>query len=183
MDKLFFHGELFALRCSFMNLPMLCPIFIGSLFYEGFYTKDGLDFPLAHGYRFARPTSLGPPVPIFGFYSLQLPPSPHLVHRYLRKGIKWGDGQIDSCWRIYVHGLMDEIPTRTVINFSLDDDVNTEWMVSSINKVTVRGIWDRQGYRVLTSWPEAFMAHDMCRSLIGLYLGSKRCFVFRALHL
>ena len=118
VDKLFFRGELFALRCSFMNLPMLCPIFIGSLFYEGFYTKDGLDFPLAHGYRFASPTSLGPPGPIFGFYSLQLPPSPHLVCRYLRKGIKWGDSQTDSCWWIYVHGLTNEIQTRTVTNFS-----------------------------------------------------------------
>ena len=58
VDKLFFRGELFALRCSFTNLPMLCPIFIGSLFYEGFYTKDGLDFPLAHGHRSARPTRL-----------------------------------------------------------------------------------------------------------------------------
>ena len=54
VDKLFFRGELFALRCSFTNLPMLCPILIGSLFYEGFYIKDGLDFPLAHGHRFAR---------------------------------------------------------------------------------------------------------------------------------
>ena len=135
------------------------------------------------GSTFLWPMDIDSPGPVFGFYPLQLPSSPHLVHRYLRKGIKWGDNQIDSCWQIYVHGLMDEIPTRTVTNFSLDDDVNTEWMVSSINKVTVRGIWGCQGYRVLTSWPEAFMAHDMCRSLIGLYLGSKRCFVFRALHL
>ena len=97
VDKLFFRGELFALRFSFTNLPMLYPILIGSLFYEGFYTKDGLDFPLAHGHRFARPTSLGPPGPVFGFYPLQLPPSPHLVRRYLRKGIKWGDGQTESC--------------------------------------------------------------------------------------
>ena len=47
VDKLFFRGELFALRCSFMNLPILCPILIGPLFYEGFYTKDGLNFSLA----------------------------------------------------------------------------------------------------------------------------------------
>ena len=71
VDKLFFRGELFALRCSFTNLPILCHILIGFLFYEGFYTKDGLDFPLAHGHRFTRPTSLGPPGPVFGFYSLQ----------------------------------------------------------------------------------------------------------------
>ena len=51
VDKLFFRGELFALRCSFKNLPMLCPILLGSVFYKIFYIKDGLDFPSAHGYR------------------------------------------------------------------------------------------------------------------------------------
>ena len=75
MDKLLFHAELFALRCSFKNLPMLCPILIGSLFYEGFYAKDGLDFPLAHGHRSVRPTRLGPSGPIFCFYPLHLQPS------------------------------------------------------------------------------------------------------------
>ena len=94
VDKLLFHGELFALRCSFKNLPMLRPILIGSLFYKGFYAKDGLDFPLAHGHRSGRPTRLGPSSPVFCFYPLQLPSSPHLVHRYLQKGINWGDGQI-----------------------------------------------------------------------------------------
>ena len=58
VDKLFFRGELFVLRCSFKNLPMLCPILIGSLFDEVFYTKDGLDFPLAYGYRSAMPCFL-----------------------------------------------------------------------------------------------------------------------------
>ena len=71
VDKLFFRGELFALRCSFKNLPMLCPILIGSLFYKVFYTKDGLDFPLAHGYRSVRPTRLGPSGLVFCFYPLQ----------------------------------------------------------------------------------------------------------------
>ena len=71
VDKLFFCGELFALRCSFKNLPMLCPTLIGSLFHEGFYAKDGLDFPLAHGHRSVRPTRLGPSGPIFYFYPLQ----------------------------------------------------------------------------------------------------------------
>ena len=70
VDKLFFRGELFALRCSFKNLPMLCPILIGSLFYEVFYTKDGLDFPFAHGYRSVRPTRLGPAGLVFYFYLL-----------------------------------------------------------------------------------------------------------------
>ena len=49
--------------------------------------------------------------------------------------------------------------------------------------MTVRGVWGRQGYGGLTSCPEAFKAFDTCRSLIGLYLGSKRRFIFRALHL
>ena len=78
VDKLLFHGELFVLRCSFKNLPMLYPILIGSLFYEGFYAKDGLDFPLAHGHRSVRPTRLGP---IFCFYHLHLPWI--LLHRLL----------------------------------------------------------------------------------------------------
>ena len=38
-------------------------------------------------------------------------------------------------------------------------------------------------YKHLTGCPEAIMAHDMCRSLIGFYLGSKCRFVFRALFL
>ena len=72
VDKSFLHGELFVLRCSFKNLPILRPIVIGSLFYEGFYVKDGLDFPLAHGHRSVRPTRLGPSGLIFCFNSLQL---------------------------------------------------------------------------------------------------------------
>ena len=72
VDKLLFCGELFTLRCFFKNLPMLCPILIGSLFYEGFYAKNGLDFPLAHDHRSVRPTRLGPSGPIFCFYPLQV---------------------------------------------------------------------------------------------------------------
>ena len=72
VDKLFFREELFTLRCSFKNLPMLCPILIGSLFYEGFYAKDELDFPLAHGHRSIRPTRLGPLGLIFCFYPIQV---------------------------------------------------------------------------------------------------------------
>ena len=86
VDKLFFRGELFTLRCSFKNLPMLCPILIGSLFYEGFYAKDGLDFPLAHGHRSIRPTRLSPSGIFFCFYPLQLPLSPHLVCRFCGRG-------------------------------------------------------------------------------------------------
>ena len=97
VDKLFFLGEPMALQCFFKNLPMLYLILIGPLFYQEFYTKDGLDFPLAHGYRSVRPTRLGPLGLVFCFHPLQLPPSPYLVRRYLRKGINWGDGQINSC--------------------------------------------------------------------------------------
>ena len=141
VDKLFFRRELFALRCSFKNLPMLCPILIGSLFYEVFYANDGLDFPLAHGYKSVKPTRLGLSGLVFCFYPFQLPPSPHLVRRYLRKGINWGDGQINLCSRFYVHGLTVEIQTRTVTNFSLDDDCKC-WVDSVIiNKLTV---WNLQ---------------------------------------
>ena len=72
VDKSFLRGELFVLKCSFNNLPMLRPILIGSLFYEGFYAKDGLDFPLAHGHRSVRPTRLRSSGPVFCFYPLQV---------------------------------------------------------------------------------------------------------------
>ena len=49
VDNLFLHGELFVLRCSFKNLPILGPILIGSLFYVVFYTRDRLDFSFANG--------------------------------------------------------------------------------------------------------------------------------------
>ena len=72
VDKLFSRGEPMALRCFFKNLPMFCPIPVGPLFYQGFYTKDRLDFPLAHGHRSVRPTCLGPSDLVFRFYPLQL---------------------------------------------------------------------------------------------------------------
>ena len=76
VDKLLFRGELFALRCSFKNLQMLCPILIGSLFYEGFYAKDRLDFPWAYGHRSVRPTRLGPSGLIFCFILFSCPLHP-----------------------------------------------------------------------------------------------------------
>ena len=72
VDKLLFRGEPMALRCFFKNLPMLCPILIGPLFYQGFYAKDGLDFPLAHGRRSVRPTRLGPLGLVACFYPLHI---------------------------------------------------------------------------------------------------------------
>ena len=72
VDKSFLRGELFVLRCSFKNLLILRHILIGSLSYEGFYLKDRLDFPLAHGHRSVKPTCLGPLGPVFCFYLLHL---------------------------------------------------------------------------------------------------------------
>ena len=72
VDKSFLRGELFVLRCSFKNLLILRHILIGSLSYEGFYLKDRLDFPLAHGHRSVKPTRLGPSGPVFCFYLLHL---------------------------------------------------------------------------------------------------------------
>ena len=90
VDKLFFIGEPMVLRCFFEILPMLCPILIGPLFYQGFHTKDGLDFPLAHGHRPVRPTRLGPSGLAFCFYPLKLPPSPHLIRRFFVEGGQLG---------------------------------------------------------------------------------------------
>ena len=196
VDKLFFCGEPMALRCFFKNLPMLCSILIGPLFCQGFYTKDGLDFPLAHGHRSVRPTRLGLSGLVFCFYPLQLPPSPHLVRRFLRKGANWGDGQINADGSMFI-GRRMRYKTWTATNLSLDDDCKYWVDGVTINKVTVwtlavgdedpwmtvYGVWGRQGYRGLTRCPEAFKAYDTCRSSIGLYLGLKCRFVFRALHL
>ena len=90
VDKSFFYERSMVLRCSPKILPMLCPTLIGPLFHQGFHTKDRLDFLLAHGHRPVRPTRLGPPGLVFYFYSLQLPPSPHLVRRFLFKGGQLG---------------------------------------------------------------------------------------------
>ena len=72
MDKLFLHGELFVLRCSFRNLPILGPILIGSLFYVVFYTRDGLVFSLAHGYRSVRPICPGPSGLVFILFNIYI---------------------------------------------------------------------------------------------------------------
>ena len=90
VDKLFFCGEPMVLRCFFKIFPMLCLILIGPLFYQGFHTKDGLDFPLAHGHRPVKPTRLDPLGLAFCFYPLQLPPSPHLVRRFFVEGGQLG---------------------------------------------------------------------------------------------
>ena len=72
VDKLFLREELFVLRCSFRNLPILGPILIGSLFYVVFYTKDGLVFSLAHGYRSVRPIYPGTSGLVFILFSCPL---------------------------------------------------------------------------------------------------------------
>ena len=74
VDKLFIREESMVLRCFSKILPMLCPILIGPLFHQGFHTKDGLDFLLAHGHRPVRPvrpcllflSSSAAPFPPFG---------------------------------------------------------------------------------------------------------------------
>ena len=58
MDKLFFVTSPRSLRCSSKIFPMLCPILIGPLFHQGFHTKDGLNFLLAHGHGPVRPRLL-----------------------------------------------------------------------------------------------------------------------------
>ena len=75
VDKLFFREESMVLRCFSKILLMLCPILIGPLFYQGFHSKDGLDFLLAHGHRPVKPTRLGPSGLAFCFYPLQ-----HLIN-------------------------------------------------------------------------------------------------------
>ena len=90
VDKLFFREESMVLRCFSRIFPMLCPILIGPLFYQRFHTKDRLNFLLAHGHRPVRPTRLGPSSLAFCFYPLQLPPSPHLIHRFFVQGGQLG---------------------------------------------------------------------------------------------
>ena len=70
VDKSVFCERSMVLRCSPKILPMLCPILIGPLFHQGFHTKDGLDFLLAHGHRPVRPTRLGLSGLVFYFYPL-----------------------------------------------------------------------------------------------------------------
>ena len=56
---------------------MLCPILIGPLFYQGFHTRDGLDFLLAHGRGPVRPVRprllfLSSSVGNVGLYSMDI---------------------------------------------------------------------------------------------------------------
>ena len=55
VDKLFNVKNPRSLRYSLNIFPMLCPIHIGPLFHQGFHTRDGLDFLLAHGHGPVRP--------------------------------------------------------------------------------------------------------------------------------
>ena len=50
----------------------------------------------------------------------------------------------------------------------------------TVSGMTV-GKTDRQVYKVLTSCPGAFMAHNMCCLSVGFCLESKRRFIFHAL--
>ena len=50
VDKLFIVKSPQSLRCSSNISPMLCPIHTGPSFHQGFHTRNGLDFLLAHGH-------------------------------------------------------------------------------------------------------------------------------------
>ena len=64
-------------------------------FIRGSTQRMGSSFLWPNGHRSVRPTRLGPSGLVFCFYPLQLPPSPHLVRRFQRKGANWGDSQIN----------------------------------------------------------------------------------------
>ena len=53
-----------------------------------------MGLPLLGPWTWIRQAHLTGPVRLH-FNPLQLPPSPLLVRRYLRKGANWGDGQIN----------------------------------------------------------------------------------------
>ena len=67
---------------------MLCPILIGPLFHQGFHTKDGLDFLLAHGHGPVQPVR-----PRLLFLSPLAAPFTPFDQLLLCKGVNWGDGQ------------------------------------------------------------------------------------------
>ena len=79
---------------------MLCPILIGPLFHQGFHTRDGLDFLLAHGHGLVRPVR-----PRLLFLASSTAPFTPFDPSLLRKGsigvtvkivlmvlCSWGDG-------------------------------------------------------------------------------------------
>ena len=129
MDKLFFYGEPMVLKCFFKILPMFCPILIGPLFYQGFHTKNGLNFPLAHGHRPVRPTRLGPSGLAFCFYPLQLPLHPIWFVVFLWKGANWGDDQINPNGSMFLGRQMRYRRERWQIQAKMTI-VNTEWTVT-----------------------------------------------------
>ena len=88
VDKLSFVKSSWSLKCSFKIFPMLCPIFIGPLFYQGFHTNDGLDFLSAHGHGPVRPIK-----PRLLFLSPLAAPFTPFDPSLLCKGVNWGDGQ------------------------------------------------------------------------------------------
>ena len=62
VDKLFIVKSPRSLRCSPNIFPMFCPIHINPLFHQGFHSRDGLDFLLAHGHGPVRPVRPHSPV-------------------------------------------------------------------------------------------------------------------------
>ena len=132
VDKLLFREESMVLRCVSKILPMLCPILIGPLFYQGFHTKDGLDFLLAHGYRPVRPVRhcllfLSSSVAPFTSFGPSL---------FYARGASWGDGKNNPDGSMFMGRWMRyrrewwKIEAKMTI-------VNTEWTVTQ----SVWSVW------------------------------------------
>ena len=102
VDKLFFVKSLRSLRCSSKIFPVLCLILIGPLFHQGFHTKDGLDFLLAHGHGPVRPVR---PRLLF-LYSSAAPFTP-FDPSLLCKGVNWGDGQNNPDGSMFMRQRID----------------------------------------------------------------------------
>ena len=100
VDKLFIVKSPRSLRCSSNIFPMLCPIHTGLSFHQGFHTRNGLDFLLAHGHG-----PVGPVRPYLLFLSSSVAPftpfDPSLLCKWsIRVTVNivmtvlcsWGDG-------------------------------------------------------------------------------------------
>ena len=122
VDKLFFCEESMVLSCFSEILPMLCPILIEPLFYQGFHTKDGLNFLLAHGHRPVRPL-----FSVFILFSCPLHPIWSVA--FLCKGANWGDGKNNPNGSMFMGRRMRYRRERWKIQAKMTI-VNIEWTVT-----------------------------------------------------
>ena len=140
---------------------------------------------LAHGHRSVRPILQGPSDFIFILFSCPLRPFWSVI---IEKKGQMG-------WQLKIYGL-------TVKGLSVDGSRFMGWQLKWLGwrfkwlgwRFQWLGWWFKwlgwqfkcehhQLYKHLIGHPEAIMAHDTCRSLIGFYLRSKCCFIFHALFL